>query len=494
MAARRNLLVRAFAIAVAIAGAGAAAFQVAALPGGLTALAAAAGIAALVAATDQLTLEVPIGDEVQQFGLTEAVWVAALVLAPHGAPTLGAAAGVVGWQAFRRMSPTKIAFNAGQAALALAAAEAIWRSSGTTFDASEPLGWLLAAGAIAVASVVNATSVSLIIALSERVRVSTVLRGSLRETVLQCVGGISVGLLAAIAWSANPAGLVLVAVPLWLLFLAHREFVAGLVDRERMEDMARTAERIARQRDPLDRLPVVVGSSRLVRLVASLNRVLDQLDASLARERRVMKAAADQLELPVRAITDEFRRWEGDAPLPPGARWRVTERLDHLTGVLDEMRAVAQANVPGALRLVDVPVCQFLDSVAARAQRHFDGRLTVDHPEERAMARLDVHWTERALLHMLHNAATHGRHTSPVELRARHTVGGWRFEVADRSGGVPAGAEEAVFMPFYRMSGAPDRPGLGLAVVRGVAEAHGGSAGVANRPGVGATFWMRVPG
>jgi signal transduction histidine kinase len=158
------------------------------------------------------------------------------------------------------------------------------------------------------------------------------------------------------------------------------------------------------------------------------------------------------------------------------------------------MQAVARANHPGALRPDEVPVCAFLDEVAARAARHLDGRLTVDHPEERAVARLDVRWTERALLHMLHNAAVHGDHASPVELRARHTAGGWRFEVADRSGGVPAGAEEAVFMPFCRMASAPDRPGLGLAVVRSVAEAHGGSAGVANQPGVGATFWMRVPG
>jgi signal transduction histidine kinase len=80
-----------------------------------------------------------------------------------------------------------------------------------------------------------------------------------------------------------------------------------------------------------------------------------------------------------------------------------------------------------------------------------------------------------------------------VTLSAEPVTGGWRFEVADEGGGVPAGQEDAVFEPFYRASSIPGRPGLGLALVRSVAEAHGGSTGILNRPGVGATFWLRVP-
>ena len=59
---------------------------------------------------------------------------------------------------------------------------------------------------------------------------------------------------------------------------------------------------------------------------------------------------------------------------------------------------------------------------------------------------------------------------------------------------MPAGHEEAVFEPFHRGGMADgDGGGLGLALVRTVAEAHGGSAGIDNRPGRGVTFWVRVP-
>jgi len=51
-----------------------------------------------------------------------------------------------------------------------------------------------------------------------------------------------------------------------------------------------------------------------------------------------------------------------------------------------------------------------------------------------------------------------------------------------------------VFEPFHRATRRGRRAGLGLALVRAIAEAHGGAAGLINRPGRGATFWLRLPG
>ena len=82
--------------------------------------------------TDQLTLDLPRGGEVERFGLTDAVWVAAIVLAPAGTPTLGAAAGALAWQLLRRVPTTKLVFNVAQVALALTAAEAVWGLRGSS--------------------------------------------------------------------------------------------------------------------------------------------------------------------------------------------------------------------------------------------------------------------------------------------------------------------------------------------------------------------------
>jgi hypothetical protein len=55
------------------------------------------------------------------------------------------------------------------------------------------------------------------------------------------------------------------------------------------------------------------------------------------------------------------------------------------------------------------------------------------------------------------------------------------------------GDERAVFEPFSTGSSQEGGTGLGLSIVRGIARAHGGESGVVNRPGQGATFWIRIP-
>jgi signal transduction histidine kinase len=470
------------------------AVQVVEAPVGTLAAAVLILVASVVA--DRFTLSVSHGGEEEEFSLADAVWVAAIVLAPSGAPTLGAAAGALCWQLARRLPAAKTAFNVGQVALALTAAELIWGLADPAPQPDQTAAWGLAAAAAGAAFLVNASTVALVIALVQRGSFREILLGSLRVSALQWIGNLAIGLLAALAWYVNPAALLLVAVPLGLVYLAYRDWVAGLVEREQMEDMARTAERIARDGDPAARLPMAGREGRLAQLTASLNRMLEQLDRAFGRDRHLMKEAAAELHEPVRVIRRELAvlgAEAGDAGDAAATRERLAAHLDRVDQVLSEMEAVASAGRPGAVRPAAVSLQPFLDRVGARARVLLDERLTVAAVPGEAVAHLDAMWIERALLHMLDNAAIHGRCSSPVTLSALHVAGGWRFEVADEGGGVPAGHEEAVFEPFYRAGSVPGRAGLGLALVRSVAEAHGGSTGILNRPGVGATFWLRVP-
>jgi signal transduction histidine kinase len=109
------------------------------------------------------------------------------------------------------------------------------------------------------------------------------------------------------------------------------------------------------------------------------------------------------------------------------------------------------------------------------------------------MAFADPDRLARALDNLLDNALSHG--AGPVEMTAAEQDGAVVLTVADRGRGFGEEIVDVAFERFTqsRRSRSGGGNGLGLAVVRSVAEAHGGSAGVRNRPEGGAEVWIRVP-
>ncbi len=101
----------------------------------------------------------------------------------------------------------------------------------------------------------------------------------------------------------------------------------------------------------------------------------------------------------------------------------------------------------------------------------------------------------RAVRNLLENAARHGS-AGQVSAGLSLADGHAELHVDDRGPGVPEAQRERIFEPFYRLPGASERDGgvgLGLALVRSIAERHGGSAQCDNCPGGGARFTLRLP-
>ena len=116
---------------------------------------------------------------------------------------------------------------------------------------------------------------------------------------------------------------------------------------------------------------------------------------------------------------------------------------------------------------------------------------------EHAVVGLDRRLVRRALENLLSNAIRHTPAGSSIEVRAFEVENGFRFEVADRGEGVPDSLKQELFQKFGASSAeSGDRRrgyGLGLYLVRLVAEAHGGSVSIADRQGGGTTFALTLP-
>jgi signal transduction histidine kinase len=162
---------------------------------------------------------------------------------------------------------------------------------------------------------------------------------------------------------------------------------------------------------------------------------------------------------------------------------RDIEELDALVG--DLLLASRLEARPPVREAVDVAALLAEEAQRAGAKDMSSGPAT--YAGEAAALR-------RMLRNLLENAVQHGK--PPVEARVEASAAGQRVCVEDHGPGVPEGEREKIFAAFYRPAGHREGDGgvgLGLSLVRQIAERHGGTARCEARPGGGSRFVVELP-
>jgi two-component system, OmpR family, sensor kinase len=139
--------------------------------------------------------------------------------------------------------------------------------------------------------------------------------------------------------------------------------------------------------------------------------------------------------------------------------------------------------------------------VATNAAKRFVAR----HPKRRferegestAEIECDSKLLRRALDNLLDNAAKYSDASQPVKLAVSEVPSAIAFEVVDKGVGMSAEELEKAFTPFWRADGSRNKKtggvGLGLALARRIARAHGGDLTLKSAPGVGTTATLTIP-
>lgn len=142
------------------------------------------------------------------------------------------------------------------------------------------------------------------------------------------------------------------------------------------------------------------------------------------------------------------------------------------------------------------PIEEVIGAALQQVRSHWkDREVTLDIPAGLPPLRFDAVLVERVLWNLLENAIKYSPTDTPVELVVRR-VGEWLdVMVCDWGPGLPAEGGEELFGMFRRGQAESSIPGvgLGLAIARGIAEAHGGQVLAENRLGGGACFRLRLP-
>jgi two-component system phosphate regulon sensor histidine kinase PhoR len=189
---------------------------------------------------------------------------------------------------------------------------------------------------------------------------------------------------------------------------------------------------------------------------------------------------------------------------------QIEREVDRLAQLVDELLDLSMIE-SGETRLALEPtdpaeavraVSERIGPVAARSDVQVRLEPMPDQAEVRAAA--DPARLGQALLNLAHNAVKYSHPGGEVRVGWQALPDAVRFLVSDDGIGIPQAHQARVFERFYKVDRSRARPdaggagdggsaGLGLAIVRHIAEAHGGGLGMESQEGVGSTFWIELP-
>jgi two-component system, OmpR family, sensor kinase len=224
----------------------------------------------------------------------------------------------------------------------------------------------------------------------------------------------------------------------------------------------------------------------------------DRTSALISSQRQLMADVSHELRTPLARIRVALELAAEDPVAAKDVLTDVGTDLDEIDQLIGDILTTARLDAETAITRRRVLVKDLADRAITRfeathPQRKLDRAIDGD---ERAIE-CDPVLLRRALDNLLDNAAKYSAADAPVTLDVHADGDAIAFEIKDRGIGMTADELERAGTPFWRADGSRTRKtggvGLGLALARRIARAHGGDVTLASKPGAGTTARLAVP-
>ena len=293
-----------------------------------------------------------------------------------------------------------------------------------------------------------------------------------------------------------PIALALAAVGGW--FLAHR----GLSP---VTAMAAHAQRIGAE-DLSARLPVMNPGDELGRLAETFNALLGRLESSLTQQRQFMADASHELRTPV-TTTRTAANIALQRPHREEQDYResleiIEQQTTRLSRIVDDMFTLARADAGNyPIHRDAMYLDELADEVVRAARIVAAGRRVAIELSTVSPAPFagDEELIRRLIVNLVDNAVRHTEDGTTVTVGINRQDSAFIVTVSDQGPGIPAESRRHIFERFYRVDSARTRSeghggaGLGLALVRWIAEVHGGRVDLTSASSAGSTFTVSLP-
>ena len=243
----------------------------------------------------------------------------------------------------------------------------------------------------------------------------------------------------------------------------------------------------------------VEGGDEVAQLARTFNGMLDRLEVAFASQREFIRDVSHELRTPIAVSRGHLELLAGGHVTGDEERRAtialVTGELDRMNRFVFDLLLLAKAESPSFLELETVPLDEFVAELIAKARATADREWR--HGEDSPVSIVADHQRlTQAVMNLVGNAVEHTEPEDEIEIGAAVNGGEVTIWVRDSGVGIPASEQRQIFTRFSRGGGSSRRyegTGIGLAIVRAIAEAHGGRVRVTSRPGEGARFDLVLP-
>jgi signal transduction histidine kinase len=237
------------------------------------------------------------------------------------------------------------------------------------------------------------------------------------------------------------------------------------------------------------------GDDEIAELARTFNAMLDRLEIAFATQRAFVDDAGHELRTPITIVRGHLELLSDDPDERREAVALVTDELDRMSRIVDDLLLLAKLEHPEYLRPKPVDVEPFTAELYAKARALDDRRWRLAQAATATVVADEQRLTQ-AVMNLARNAVEHTDVDATITLGSVASNGEVRFWVSDTGPGIPRDEQAVIFERFARGGDRrrrSDGAGLGLAIARAVAEAHGGRVDLDSQPGAGASFTISIP-